>query len=69
MKFKIPVNWIMSSYVNVEANSLDEAIEVAQYQWAELPVNGEYIDDSFDVNIQCAEEMNDNYGVLPEYED
>lgn len=63
-KFKIPVDWSMCADVEVQANSLQEAIDIVQLQWAELPMEGEYIDSSFQVNIDCAYQMNDEQGVI-----
>ncbi len=42
--YKIPVQWVMTGEIEVQANSLKEAIEAA-YD-ADLP-QGEYLDDSF----------------------
>ena len=65
--FKIPVHWSMCSDVSIQANTLQEALDVVQHQWDELPLDGEYIDDSFKVNNQCAKVMNDNQGVKSNY--
>jgi len=65
-KFKIPVSWTMISDIDVQANSLDEAIDIVQLQWAELPLDGDYVDDSFEVNIDCAYQMNDEQGFIKE---
>ena len=52
--FKIPVRWELSSFVEVEAETLEEAIESAiKYEHEvgyELPKDGEYIDGSFEVD-------------------
>jgi len=66
--FKIPVTWIMMADVEVNADSLDEAIDSTQQQWSELPLEGDYVDDSFETNVDCANEMNDEQGVKPEYQ-
>ena len=62
--FKIPVNFLMSQDIKVEADSLDQAIDKAQDIWCALPMDGEYIEDSFDVNYHYAEVMNDENGEL-----
>lgn len=45
--YKIPVVWQMYGYVEVEAESLDEAIQKAQD--APLP-DGSYVEGSFEVD-------------------
>ena len=51
--YKIGVVWQMYGHVEVEANSLAEAINEAQD--APLPDNGEYIEGSFEVDVEgCA---------------
>ncbi len=46
--YKVPVVWTMMAYVEVEAESLDEAIN--EVMNAPLPDNGEYLEDSFEVD-------------------
>lgn len=60
--FKIPVYWTESAEIDIEANSLEEAIEIVQYQYPNLPKEHEYIDGSFEVNEEVARELNDEYG-------
>ena len=55
--YKIPVVWTMMAYVEVEAESLDEAIN--EVMNAPLPDNGEYLEDSFEV---------DHMGLMEEVE-
>ena len=48
-KFTIPVNWMVSGFVSVEAESIQDAINdfkthIDDY---ELPYDSEYVDDSF----------------------
>jgi hypothetical protein len=46
-KYIIPVQWMMSDEFEVEAYSLEEAIEIAK----RMPLTrGEYVDDSFEIN-------------------
>ena len=54
--YNIPVFWMVSATVQVEAKSLDEAMELALE--AKLPIDGEYMDNSFQVDDHHAEEMN-----------
>lgn len=49
-EFMIPVVWSMRGLVWQKASSLDEAIRLAAK--APLPKNGEYIDDSFMVDLE-----------------
>ncbi len=46
-KFKIPVSWTMVADMEIEAETLEDAISEAES--AELP-EGEYCDSSFEVN-------------------
>jgi hypothetical protein len=50
--YKIPVTWEVYSHIEVEAKSLDEAIQIFDNKENsdenyELPTNPEYVDDSF----------------------
>lgn len=60
--FKIPVYWTESAEIDVEANTLEEAIEIVQFQHEELPKEHEYIDGSFVVDDEVAKELNDEFG-------
>ena len=48
-KFKIPVTWEVCSTIIIEANSLEEAIEIFDQTEDEigLPIDPDYIDASF----------------------
>jgi hypothetical protein len=48
--YKIGVVWQMWGHVDVEANSLDEAIIKAQA--GPMPDNGEYVEGSFEVDVE-----------------
>jgi hypothetical protein len=53
-KYSIPVTWMMSNTITVEANSLEEAVEKVD----RLPLpEGEYINDSFRVEAHHIEDM------------
>jgi len=56
-EYKIPVIWQMYGIMEIEANSLEEAKEIAMGN-LELPRNGSYIDDSFEIDNDVIEEMN-----------
>lgn len=48
-KFKIPVTWEMSGFVEVEAESLEDAVERFDNGYGDmcgLPKNSEYIEES-----------------------
>jgi hypothetical protein len=58
-KFIIPVFWTMSNDLEIEAETLDEAIIKAR-EWTNIPEQGsEYVADSYTVNTECAEMLND----------
>ena len=49
-KFKIPVTWEMSGFVEVEAKSLEDTVERFDNGYGDmcgLPKNSEYIEESF----------------------
>lgn len=49
-KFKIPVTWEMSGFVEVEAESLEDAVERFDNGYGDmcgLPKNSEYTEESF----------------------
>jgi hypothetical protein len=56
-KYTVAVEWIMWTDVDVEAESLDEAIRLVEAM-PDLPKNGEYLDSSFKVNREITEENN-----------
>ena len=59
MKFyKIPCAWEVYGCVEVAANSLAEAIEKVEDDGFPLPSQFDYVDGSFEVEIQVAEEIN-----------
>lgn len=54
-EYTIPCSWQMYGYTKVEADSLEEAIKKAD----DLPLpEGDYVTDSFEVDIEMAEDMN-----------
>lgn len=56
--FKIACDWMCYGVYEIEAETLEEAIDIAQFQTYELPKNEEYIDSSFRVNYEVTEELN-----------
>lgn len=57
-RFIIPVSWTAVSTVIVEANNLKEALEKATAKIDELPLpfEPEYKDDSYQIDVRCAED-------------
>ena len=58
-KFTIPVWWSLACDMEVEADNLQEAIRKVERQEIPWPDDsqGEYIDGSFTVNVECAETL------------
>ena len=57
----IPITFEMEGEYKVEAETLEEAIEIAESgddPCSELP-DGDYIDDSFKINMAIIKEVND----------
>lgn len=56
---KIAVTWEMCGYVDIEADTMEKAMEKfnRDYDHIELPSNGEYIDGSFRLNSTDVEIM------------
>ena len=52
MVYKVPVVWASMGYIIVDAESGDEAMKYAKEHLDEFPLprNGEYLDDSFEVD-------------------
>ena len=50
--YKIGVVWQMYGTVEVEANNLEEAIHILHSTDVPLPENGEYIEGSFEVDVE-----------------
>jgi len=58
MKWKIPVYWTMMSYMEVEAPSLEDAINYVESPDIPLPEDGTYVEDSFAVDYYVAPDLN-----------
>jgi hypothetical protein len=56
--YTIPVLWQVYSCMKIEANSLDEAIEIAND--SPLPKDGEYIEESFIIDHDAISNHNQN---------
>lgn len=57
--WKIPVCWEMYGIVTVQANTLEEAIEIARDADGVIPLPDDayYVDDSWDLSYDDAEEI------------
>jgi hypothetical protein len=63
MKYKIAVVWTMAGTYEVEADSLEEAKEIAEGSdppCQKLPTDGEYVDDSFEIDEDRTSELNED---------
>lgn len=59
-KFLVETQWIMTKTIEVEADSLEDAIEKIQddvFQ-NDIPSDGEYLTDSFEINKDITAELN-----------
>ena len=56
--YEIPCSWEVYGTVEVEANSLEEAIELAERDDSPMPDASDYVDGSFEVDRDVAEEIN-----------
>jgi len=54
--FTIPCSWQMYGSVEIEADDLDEAVELAYSNECSLPDNGSYVDASFEVDHESVED-------------
>ncbi len=54
--FKIPCSWQMYGSLEIEADDLDEAVELAYSNECSLPDNGSYVDASFEVDHESVED-------------
>lgn len=59
--FRIPCNWTMYGLMEVEADNLEEAIQMA-YDATNLP-DGDYLTDSFDVDQGAIALYNEGEGA------
>ena len=57
-KFIIPVSWTFIDNMEIEAATLDEAIEKANSSETPLPDDGAYLEDSFKVDMEMVNEIN-----------
>ena len=58
MKFKIPVVWTVCGTMEIEADSLEDAVLKAEDE--PLPTDNDYLEGSFEVDHAALEYLNDN---------
>lgn len=58
-KYKMPVTWEMCGYVEVEADSIEEAVKTFNETSDDisLPNDGEYVDSSFRLSVDSVEDI------------
>ena len=56
---KVAVTWEMCGYVDIDAETMEEAMEKFNNEsnHIKLPTNGEYVDGSFQLSSEDVEEM------------
>ena len=56
-KFLVPVTWMVSTYVEVEAEDIDEAVHEAHGVDLDLMPDPEYVGESFEVDYDGVDEV------------
>jgi len=56
--YEIPCTWEVYGTLEIEADSLEEAIELAERDDSPMPDDSDYVDGSFQVERDIAEEIN-----------
>jgi hypothetical protein len=56
--YKIACLWQVYGELDIDAPTLEKAIEIAEDGDTPLPVESDYVDSSFEVDIQMTEELN-----------
>jgi hypothetical protein len=56
-KFVVPVTWMVSSYVEVEAEDIDDAAHEASGVDLDLMPAPEYVGDSFEIHYEDIQEV------------
>ena len=56
--YEIPCTWEVYGTIEIEADSLEEAIELAERDDSPMPNDSDYVDGSFQVDRDIAEEIN-----------
>lgn len=66
--YKIPVVWSMMGYLSITASNEQEAIALAEKEvrTCSLPKNGEYLDDSFEIDQDVLKDLGDDRCLMSE---
>ena len=56
--YEIPCTWEVYGTIEIEADSLEEAIELAERDDSPMPDDSDYVDGSFQIDRDIAEEIN-----------
>ena len=59
-KFAIPISYLMSDLVMVEAESVEEAVNIVNNTYHFEDQDPEYVDGSFEINYDVIEEYEEN---------
>lgn len=61
--WRIPVSWVASALIDVQANSLSEAMHIAEDSEGKLPLpnDSEYVDGSWEVSMEDIETLRSVY--------
>jgi len=62
--YKIACTWQVYGELEIDAPTLDKAIEIAEDGDTPLPTTSDYVDSSFEVDHPMTEELNNNMHVL-----
>jgi hypothetical protein len=68
-KFRIAVEWEVCGIIEVEADSIDDAIEKVQDPDFPLPTDSDYIDDSFTINKEMTQWFAENEQIPVQKDD
>lgn len=60
-KWFVPVEWTELGLVTIEAETLNEAINIAQNEGIGLPENSSYKEDSFKLSTEDIDEIRNEY--------
>lgn len=63
-EYRIPVVWQQMGFYYVEADSLKDALEKIAKTGCPLPDNGEYLEDSFEIDWEGLEDYQDEVDNL-----
>ena len=58
MRYKVMVEWVVCAEVEVEASSIDEAIDEVNFNDSLIPAEGSYVDGSLVINYEMTYQNN-----------